>query len=145
MGEPSIVKTSFQAQLLKVDESLGLVFGFGIVCNQKGEPYYDTQGDHVPEQAMLEAAADFMLKSRATTDMHARGGASGQEVVKDGDVVFAFPLVTDVAKALGITTENTGLLVAIRPSPDVLAKFKDGTYTGFSIGGARVEEEVVEP
>lgn len=131
-----------QGQLLKVDDSLGLVFGYGIVCTEKGEPYYDTQGDHIPESAMLEAAADFMLKSRASTDMHARDDG---KVVADGTIVFAFPLTADVAKAFGIQTEKTGLMVAMKPSAEVLAKFKDGTYTGFSIGGARGEHEVVEP
>jgi hypothetical protein len=49
--------------------------------------------------------------------------------------VFAFPLTTEIAKSLGITTKQTGLLIAMRPSESVLSKFKDGTYTGFSIGG----------
>lgn len=131
-----------QGTLLKVDETLGLVFGYGIVCTEKGQPYYDTQGDHIPEASMLEAAADFMIKSRASTDMHAR--ANGNEVVADGTIVFAFPLTTDIAKAFGLVTERTGLLVAMKPSAAVLAKFKDGSYTGFSLGGARLEEEVVE-
>ena len=53
-------------------------------------------------------------------------------------------LETEIAKSLGITTERTGLLLAYRPAPEVLAKFKDGTYTGFSIEGARVQHEVTE-
>jgi len=130
-----------EAQVYKVDEELGLVFGFGIVSMQNGEPYFDKQGDHIPEEAMLEAAADFMLNSRMTTDMHQKdddGNASA-----DGDVVFAFPLTSEVAKAFEIETPRTGLMVAIKPSPDVLAKFKEGKYTGFSIGGTRIEDEEV--
>jgi len=142
MENEKVTAFRFQGQLTKVDDSLGLVFGYGIVCTVNGEPYYDTQGDCVPEAAMLEAAADFMTKSRVSTDMHARGAAG--EVVPDGNVVFAFPLTTDIAKAFGIQAERTGLLVALKPSPAVLAKFKDGSYTGFSIGGTRIDEEVVE-
>jgi len=128
--------------LLKVDEALGLVFGIGMVCTKNGEDYYDTQGDHIPEASMLEAASDFMLSSRQTTDMHARGEAG--EVVADGAMVFCFPLTADVAKAFSLQTDWTGLMVAVKPSAAVLEKFKDGTYTGFSIGGQRLEEEVVD-
>jgi hypothetical protein len=62
-----------------------------------------------------------------------------------GTMVFAFPLTTDIAKAFDITTPRTGLMIGMKPSAEVLAKFKSGEYTGFSIGGKRVEEEVVEP
>lgn len=126
-----------RAKVLKVDESLGLVFGWGIIENINGEPYFDTQGDHIPGDTIIKAATDFMLNSRATTDMHMEDDG--------GDVVFAFPLTAEVAKAYGIETQTTGLLVASKPAPEVLAKFKDGTYTGFSIGGHRVDEEVIEP
>lgn len=135
-------KFDVRAGVLKVDEALGLVIGFGIITAVDGEPYFDTQGDHIPDDGMLKAATDFMLKSRATTDMHARGAAG--EVVPDGQVVFAFPLTAEIATALEITTKRTGLLVAIKPSAAVLAKYRDGTYTGFSVGGARIDETVVE-
>jgi hypothetical protein len=40
------------------------------------------------------------------------------------------------AKAFGVETKTTGLMIAIKPdSDDMLAKFRDGTLTGFSIGG----------
>jgi hypothetical protein len=122
------------AQLVKVDESLGLVFGFAIVSTSGGEPYYDVQGDHIPEDAMMKAATEFMENSRIAKEMH-QGEAKGA-------VVFAFPLTAEIAKSLGISTERTGLLIAMKPTPEVLAKFRDGTYTGFSIGGSygKVEE-----
>lgn len=121
--------------IAKVDADLGLVFGFAIVCKREGENYFDLQGDHITEAAMLKAASDFMVNSRISKDMH--------EGEADGTVVFAFPLTTEIAKALDITTQQTGLLIAMRPSADVLAKFKAGDYTGFSIGGARIEDEEV--
>lgn len=128
-------KLQTEAQLVKVDPGLGLVFGFAVVSTLGGEPYFDTQGDHVTEDAMLKAATDFMVNSRVSADMHART-KDEKAVVPDGTVVFAFPLTTEIAKALDIKTEKTGLLIAMKPSAGVLAKFKDGTYTGFSIGGA---------
>lgn len=124
------------SQVLKVDSDLGLVFGFAVVCEADGVPYFDAQDEHIPEQAMLKAATDFMSNSRAAKEMH-QGDAIGK-------VLFAFPLTADVAKALDITTKQTGLLIGMRPGPGALAKFKDGTYTGFSIGGAYIETEEVD-
>lgn len=121
--------------VLKVDESLGLVFGFAIVCKVDGEEYYDTQGDYIPEEVMLEAAAEFSVSKRATKDMH------GKDL--PGSVVFSFPMTTEVAQALGFEVPQTGWLVAMKPDDEeVLAKFKSGEYTGFSIGGTGSVEDV---
>jgi hypothetical protein len=124
-----------KAQVLKVSDELGLVFGFAIVCKRGGADYWDVQGDHIPEDAMLKAAADFMENSRLAKEMHAGDGA--------GTVVFAFPMTSEIASALNIQTEDTGLLIAMKPEPDMLAKFKAGDLTGFSIGGSRGEDEEV--
>ena len=127
-----------KAAVIKIDESLGLVFGFAIVCKQLDKDYYDLQDDHIPEDAMLKASLDFMLNSRVAKEMH-----TGDEA---GAVVFAFPLTTDIAAALEITTKQTGLLIAMRPAAGMLAKFKSGEFTGFSIGGRRLlDEEVATP
>lgn len=126
---------SIDATVAKVDESLGIVFGFAIVCKMDGEEFYDSQGDHIPEGAMLDATADFMSGARVTKVMH-QGDPCGQ-------VVYGFPLTTDIAKALGIQTDRTGFIVGMRPdSETVLAKYASGEFTGFSIGGRRVREEV---
>lgn len=122
-----------KVEVAKVDSELGLVFGYAIVSNIDGEPYFDSQGDHIPEDAMLKAATDFMMHSRVAKEMH-----DGEPV---GSVVFAFPLTGEVAKSLGIECKKTGLLIAMKPDADTLKKFKDGTYTGFSIGGAYVTNE----
>lgn len=121
------------AEVLKVDESLGLVLGWAIVCTKDGEPYWDLQDDHIPEDAMLKASADFMEGARVAKEMHSGDAA--------GSVVFAFPLTTEIAAAFGVETKTTGLMIAVKPEPDMLAKFRDGTLTGFSIGGSRLEDE----
>lgn len=126
--------TEKRVEVLKVDESLGLVFGWAIVSTISGEPYFDVQGDHIPEAAMLKAAADFMSNSRVLGDMH--------EKVEGGNVLFAFPMTAEIAKAFGLTTKQTGLMIGVKPAdPETLAKFKSGEYTGFSIGGRRVKDE----
>ncbi len=123
-----------KAEVCKVDESLGLVFGWGIVCTEKGEDHFDLQGDHVPESVMVSSTSDFMENSRVAKDMHT-GDAHGA-------IVHSFPLTADIAKAMGITTEKTGWMVAMKPSAEILKKYADGDYTGFSIGGecAYIEE-----
>lgn len=126
-------------EFLKVEESLGLIMGYAIICKQNGEDYYDLQGDHIPEDSMLEAATDFMLHSRDGCEMHARQDG---EVVKGGTVVFCWPMTTDIAKSLNLKPDMTGLLVAIRPdNEEALAKARNGEYRGFSIGGSRVQDE----
>lgn len=130
-----------KAQVLEVHKSLGLVVGFAIVSKVNGEDYYDFHGDHIPEDSMLKASIDFMKNSRVSGDMHKRDEDGTPEV--DGEVVFAFPLTSDIAKSLDIETSKTGLLVGIMPSRDVLAKFDSGEYTGFSIGGRRIVDEDV--
>jgi Putative phage serine protease XkdF len=124
------------AEVLKVDESLGLVLGWAIVCKRDGCDYFDLQEDHIPEASMLAAAVDFMQNSRVAKEMH-----SGETA---GSVVFAFPLTEDIAKAFGIESKTTGLMIAMKPDSDeMLSKFRDGTFTGFSIGGYRLEDEDV--
>jgi len=132
------------ASVAKVDESLGLVFGWAIVCKIDGVDYFDVQDDHIPEDAMLKASSDFMEHSRAGADMHPRDSMNTfQQEMACGTIVFAFPMTTDIAKSLDIQTAKTGLLIAMKAPPDVLAKFKSGEYSGFSIGGTRLKDEEV--
>ena len=126
-----------EADVFKVDDDLGLVFGWAIISKQDGEDYFDTQGDHIPEMAMLKASADFMAKSRQSKEMHQGGSV--------GTAIFAWPMTADIAKAMGIVTKNTGLMIAIKPDNDeILQKYKSGEYSGFSIGGARIKDKDVD-
>lgn len=135
-----------QRRIIKVealDKPLGLVFGFGIVSKVNGEDYYDLNVDryedgtvervpeHIPEDAMLKAAFDWAKGERPGNDMH-----KGPE---KGMYPFIFPLTTEIAKSLGITTEKTGMLVGFHPPADIFAKYASGEYTGFSIEGDRID------
>lgn len=137
-----MTKFTTTSTVCKVDEALGLIIGYAIVCKQGGEDYYDLQGDHITEQAMLEASTEFAKSARVATEMHAREGG---RPVRGGAVVHTFPLTSDIAKSLGIESERTGLLVAVQPNdPEVLEKARRGDFTGFSIGGERIEDEEVD-
>ena len=123
-------------EVVKVDEEMGLVMGYAIISTINGEPYFDKQDDHIPDESMLLASVDFMKNSRVAKEMHV-----GDE---KGTVVFAWPMTAEIAKAFDIETKTTGLMIAMLPDEDVLEKFKTGEYTGFSIGGSRIEDEEVE-
>lgn len=131
-------KRSFSSNSLFKDkkEELGLIFGWAIISNEKGMPYYDVQGDHIPEDAMLAAATEFMIDHRTMKVMH-----SGKSV---GTVVFAWPMTQEIAAAMGVKSTRTGLMVAVKPnSKAILERFRNKQYTGFSIGGNRLVDEDV--
>lgn len=142
-------------RILKVNESHGLVFGWAIVSKLRNaagdlEDYYDLNVDqdgvlkgqrvpeHITEDAVLKAFAEAAGTgfSMVGNVMH-----KGED---SGHFPGLFPMTEEIAKALGIVTDRTGLLVCYKPEPEVLAKFKNGTFTGFSIEGGRVEHEELE-
>lgn len=122
-----------RAEVAKVNEELGLVFGWALISKEDGEEYWDLQGDHAGDQAILEASLDFAKNSRMAKEVH-----KGDDV---GEYVFLMPLTADVAKAFEIETQKTGLMLGLKPDKEVLEKFADGTYGGFSIGGKVIESE----
>jgi len=128
-------------QVTKIEESLGLVFGWAIICKIDGEEYFDRQNDHIPEDEMLRASTEFMLGDRVNGDMHLED--ENGDIVKAGRIAFAWPMTEDVAKAFNIDSSQTGMMIAAKiDDQEVLEKFENGTYTGFSIGGKAIRQEV---
>lgn len=158
--------------LLKVDSELGVVFGYAIVCREKDDKgewqdHYDTQGHHIPEDEMLKASVEFAQQgSEARAELIAKAlvqsilDADGEmddghvaELIKraskdmhEGDdiqeVVQMLPVTEELAKALDWEVKKTGLVIALKPTADVLALYKSGERTGFSIGGRGNLDEV---
>ena len=131
-----MIRFDTYAKILKVHEELGLVLGWAIICLEGGEPYFDLQGDHIPEDSMLKAATDFMINSRSARVMH-----EGSEV---GSILYAFPMTEDIKKVFGIMCDKSGLAIAMKPDKESLEDFRSGKLKGFSIGGIRGEDEKVE-
>jgi len=126
---------SFQlnCEVAKVHDELGLVFGWAIICKEMGQPYFDLQGDHIPEQSMLKAATNFAKGARVAREMHVSGDR--------GTVVFMLPFTGEIAKSLGIQSpDRTGLIIGMAPDAEMLEKFKSGELRGFSIGGKRIKD-----
>jgi hypothetical protein len=114
-----------------------LVYGWALVCEERvdGEwsPYIDTQGDHIPEDAMVEAAIEFAKNSRTGLDMHAGEPA--------GSVPLVY-VITRGSSALGIESTKTGMLIGWEPNdPELLKAIAAGERTGFSIGGEILESD----
>lgn len=123
--------------MIKVSAGERLVFGWGQVCTKNGELYFDTDNQAFPEDVTLKGWTEFMKGDQRTHKaMHAG--------VEMGQVVYAFPMLTDIAKSLGFENlPQTGILVGVYVSDDAtLQKFATGEYTGFSIGGGAVWEDV---
>lgn len=131
--------------ILKVDSELGVVFGYAIVCCEKnadGEwvDHYDTQGHHIPESEMLKASIEFAqqvaVTKAASKDMH-----EGEDIQQ---VVQSLAVTRELSEALGWEIQKTGLVIALKPTAEVLLMYKNGDRTGFSIGGNGVLDEVRE-
>jgi hypothetical protein len=124
-------------EFFKVDDDLGIAYGWAIVSTENGKPYFDLQGDHIPEEVMVEALFDFSKNSRVGKDMHA-GDQTGEHV-------FIYPMTKATMSGLGITGEKTGAIVGYKPTNKAdLAQIKSGARTGFSIGGVLIASDETE-
>jgi hypothetical protein len=120
-------------EVSKVDSSLGIVFGWGIVCKVDGAAYYDLQGDHISEEEMCRAVVKFMETGAAADVMH------DEQAI--GKVFLSMPITSDMAPAFG-TLRKTGWFVGWRPADrSIVKRFQPGPngeppeLRGFSIGG----------
>lgn len=134
-GEKTNKMFKADCEVTEVNKSLGIVFGWGMISEINGEPYYDLDNQHISSAGMLKATSGFMEDSRVNNDMHTDNDV--------GIVVHSFPLTKEIAQSMGIHTNICGWMVGVKPDEDSLAKFADGTYTGFSIEGSAewVDEE----
>ena len=99
--------------------------------------------DGVSPEVLAEAEALVKRAERpALVDPEDRALA---KVEARGDVPLGFPLTVEIAEALKIKSDHYGFLAGIRPDPPMLEKFKSGEYTGFSLGGFRGEDRILEP
>lgn len=128
-ADPGGFEATFR--VAKTDESLGLVFGWAMAGSLDGgkTPHVDYQDDaiDVTSDEFIKVCAEFMEGGASADVMH-----DGEQ---DGRVVFAFPLVPEINKALGIETSTHGLAIAMKPSPETFKRFQSGELAAFSIGG----------
>lgn len=124
---PAADRVEAFARVAKVDDELGLVFCWAFTSTTAdGADHFDLQNDCI-DQDFVKAAADFMQGGGAVDEMH--------DGAQTGRVVFCMPMTPEIAKVYGVATDTVGLMVALKPSTEALAKFKSGEYTGVSIAG----------
>jgi hypothetical protein len=116
-------------------------YGWALVSSIEGVPYFDTgdgtHSDHIPEESLPEVAAEFMKAYGAGLDMH-----KGDRIA---DVLFAYPMTTDIMKGVEVSSNKTGLLIGWQPyDKSILEKISDGERIGFSIGGLVSEWDIVD-
>jgi hypothetical protein len=125
-------------EVVKVDESLGLVFGWALATSLDGgkTPHVDLQSDAIDEADLIKVAAEFMEDAAKSDVMH--------DFENDGRIVFAMPLVPEVNNALGIKSDVHGLAIAMKPSPATFKRFQSGELRAFSIAGIGERELLTE-
>lgn len=138
-GGGTRMQTRAVAQLLKVaDGPNPLAYFWAFTCTgEDGQPYHDLQGDAIEPDAYIKAAEDFMSTGGAVDEMH--------DSRQTGRVAFAFPMDSDIAKAMfgaaaGDLIKTSGLMVAMRPTADQVAKLRSGELTGVSIAGNGIRQ-----
>lgn len=121
-------EVSKASDILKVDTSRRIVWGWASVSTVNGELVTDRQGDRIAPAEMEKMADRFMRSARAAKAMH-----DGDDV---GEVVHSFPLTAELAKAFGIKTDREGWITGTYIKSDAeWAKVLKGEYRGLSIGG----------
>lgn len=133
------VYTSIQVDgmILKADNEQRMVWGWASVITTPEGPVYDSQGDAIEPDEMIEYTTDFMMSD-------ARIGKSMHDGPTIGQVVHSLPLTYPLAKALGIQTPQEGWIVAMKVfDDDTWEAVKSGELSAFSIGGRGTREEIV--
>lgn len=127
-----------EAQFFKADtadEEQRVVYGWATIVTKASVPVEDLQGDVISADELVLATTDFMKSARVAKMMH-----QGDQI---GEVIHSFPLTYDIAKSLGIQTNDEGWLVGIYVKDDKVWKaVKDGSLAAFSIGGSGTREKI---
>ena len=125
----------------KTDDAERLVFGFANVSIAKdGGEVVDLQGDIIEPVELERAAYEFVLKFRASGEMHDKGDVKGSV----GKLVESMVFTPEKLDALGLAKDALPCRwwVGFQLEPEAFAKVKDGTYKMFSIQGRADREEV---
>lgn len=117
-----------QSKILKINEEQRIVFGWASVIVKNGVPVVDTQNDSISSEELLNSTTEFMKDARASHLMHTEK--------RIGSVIHSFPLTYEIAKSLGIESDQYGWIVGVHVEDDATWNHvKTGDLASFSIGG----------
>lgn len=118
------------AKVAKLDESIGVVFGYAVASTIDGgaSDHVDLQGDAVVGgDELIKVALGFAEAGARSDVMH--------NEVKDGWVPFVMPLSAETKKAFGLSGDVEGIAIGMKPSAETFKRFVSGELAAFSIGG----------
>lgn len=118
---------SSTVQILKIDQDQHLVYGVVLIPDIQ-----DAQGDIISRQDVQQAAhqfvADYSLGKSALGDNHTTQA-------KNSNVVESYIAPQDLSINNKAVSKGSWVLVSKVLDKRIWRKIKDGTYTGYSIGG----------
>lgn len=118
--------------ITKIKEEQQLVFGWANIAKDKdGNNPLDWEGDIIAPEILEKAAYNFVLKFRATGEMHEPEKFAGSLVES---VMFTKEKMASMGIPEGIVPEGWWVGFYI-PDSEVFAKIKNGNYRMFSIQG----------
>lgn len=118
------------AKVAKVDESIGVVFGYAVASTVDGgkSAHVDLQGDAVVGgDELIKVALGFAEAGAQSDVMH--------DCVKDGWVPFVMPLNAETKKAFKLAGDVEGIAIGMKPSVETFKRFQSGELAAFSIYG----------
>lgn len=128
---PYLEDTMDEVQITKSVDEEQLVFGWANVSlTAEGDVPLDWQGDIIAPHVLEKAAYNFVLKYRATGEMH-EGDVKGYLVES---VMFTKAKIAAIGIPEGAIPEGWWVGFYI-PDKEVFAKVKSGEYRMFSIQG----------
>lgn len=134
ISEKSMQNVNFSHEITKVNEELGVIYGWASVTTVEGELVVDSHGDTIDTIEIVKAAHEFVSEARAAKIMH-----KGEDV---GEIVESLVFSEDIQKALGIDLGFEGWFIGMRvPDVDIRKQVMNGELPMFSIGGMAESEE----
>lgn len=130
-----------ECPIVKVDAERQLVYGFAsVITKDDGSYEEDTQGDVIFEEDLLDAAHQYMRKSRQI-------GLNHRIKSGIGEVVESVVLTRDVQKALGVHPPRpvAWFIGAHVANPEIWARVRSGELAAFSIGGTGDRIPLISP
>ena len=130
---PTATKFDASAPVAFAKGKLGLYFAWAAFSKRDGEDFYDSHGDHIPEDDLVAGA--LSLAKAGLLKVEHEGEAKGS-------VPMVMSLTTDIKDALGIEAANSGIVVGFEPDATTAAAIDSGEVTEMSISGRAMAELV---
>lgn len=137
-------------RIVKADATLRTAYGWALLTEVDGEPYFDRQGDN-PEPVSVEKAVTRFMYDRATGGVMHKRTPDG-EPVRVGRIVESIVVDDNKLQAMGLPVARgrgpRGWWLGIRydetPEGEAVWKaIREGRLRGFSIAGRGFRKAVV--